>query len=232
MKLTIVIPALNEERVIESLGGSLEGIGEAEVILADGGSTDRSVEMALGRGWGVVAARRGRGNQMNAGARAASGDTLLFLHADTRLPANGLESIRGVMSDPGIAGGNFSLCFDGESREARWLTRLYPLLRLGGMCYGDSGFFIRREIFDSIGGFRDYPIFEDCDLFRRVRRSGRFVTLEAVAITSSRRFEGRFFRTFALWALLQILYWAGVSPSLLGRLYYRPRATKSLSQIL
>ena len=87
------------------------------------------------------------------------------------------------------------------------------------MCYGDSGFFIRREVFEAVGGFRDYPIFEDCDLYRRMRSHGRFVRLEESATTSSRRFEGRFFRTLALWIFLQVLYWLGVSPRRLGDLY-------------
>ncbi len=156
---------------------------------------------------------------MNAGARESSGEVLIFLHADTGLPVDGLEKIDEQLSDPAIIGGNFSLQFDGESREAKWLTRLYPLLRKGGMCYGDSAFFVRREHFDAVGGYRDYPLFEDCDLYRRLRKHGKFVTLKAAATTSSRRFDGRFFRTFALWVLLQMLYWIGVSPGLLARIY-------------
>ena len=117
--------------------------------------------------------------------------------------------------------GNFSLIFDGETSEARLLTWLYPLLRLGGMCYGDSALFIRRSIFEQLGRYREYPIFEDCDLYRRMRKVGKFVRLNAAAVTSSRRFEGRFVRTFALWAMLQILYWLGVDPNRLAR-WYKP----------
>jgi glycosyltransferase involved in cell wall biosynthesis len=164
-------------------------------------------------------APRGRGRQMNAGARLAEGETLLFLHADTRLPENALELIAGALADEMVCGGNFSLTFGGETREARLLTRIYPLLRLGGMLYGDSAIFARRGVFERLGGYREYPIFEDCDLYRRIRRLGRFARLNERATTSSRRFEGRFIRTFALWSLMQVLYWLGVRPEFLNRLY-------------
>jgi len=160
---------------------------------------------------------------MNAGARAATGEALLFLHADTRLPDGALQLIEKALLDPKVCGGNFSLVFDGGSREAHLLTKIYPLLRMGGMCYGDSAIFVRRRVFDALGGYRDYPIFEDCDLYRRMRRAGKFVRLPVSAITSSRRFEGRFVRTFALWSLMQMLYWLGVDPNRLNRLYQSRR---------
>jgi len=167
----------------------------------------------------VIEAPRGRGSQMNAGAKLAKGETLLFLHSDTRLPEDALELVTGALVDEKVCGGNFSLIFGGDTREAWLLTRIYPLLRLGGMLYGDSAIFVRRGVFDSLGGYREYPIFEDCDLYRRMRRLGRFVRLNACVTTSSRRFEGRFIRTFALWSLMQTLYWLGVNPGLLNRLY-------------
>lgn len=220
---SIVIPTLNEEKAMGALTASLrQAPVEVEIIVADGGSTDATVHMARANGWRVVTAPRGRGPQMNSGAQVSTGEILVFLHADTHLPEGAFELIDAALADPRIIGGNFELRFDGKSREARWLTRLYPFLRLGGMCYGDSAFFIRRAVFEKVGGYRDYPIFEDCDLYRRVKRLGRFQRLPAAATTSSRRFEGRFFRTFALWASLQVLYWLGVSPHRLGQLY-RPR---------
>ncbi|MBO0726204.1 MAG: TIGR04283 family arsenosugar biosynthesis glycosyltransferase [Blastocatellia bacterium] len=193
--------------------------GEFEVIVCDGGSMDATIEMARQCGLRVIEAPRGRGPQMNAGGRLATGETLLFLHADTRLPENALESVALALADENICGGAFSLNFGGDTLEARLLTHLYPLLRAGGMLYGDSAIFTRRSVFDRLGGYREYPIFEDCDLYRRMRRLGRFVRLNACVTTSSRRFEGRFFRTFALWSLMQMLYWLGVSPILLNRLY-------------
>jgi rSAM/selenodomain-associated transferase 2 len=218
--VSIIVPTFNEESTILDLAASLGRLrGEFEVIICDGGSADATVEMARQCGLRVIEAPRGRGMQMNAGARSAEGDTLLFLHADTRLPENAPALVAGALADERVCGGNFSLIFGGDTREARLLTRIYPLLRLGGMLYGDSAIFTRRDVFDRLGGYREYPIFEDCDLYRRMRRMGKFARLEACATTSSRRFEGRFIRTFALWSFMQVLYWLGVQPNLLNRLY-------------
>jgi rSAM/selenodomain-associated transferase 2 len=218
--ISIIIPTFNETTTIRAAADSLAGLrGEFEVIVTDGGSTDGTVEAAREYGLRVVNAPRGRGVQMNAGARLASGEVLLFLHADTRLPDDALPLIEEALKNAQICGGHFSLIFAGETQAARMLTKIYPALRIGGMCYGDSAIFIRRSIFEKLGGYRDYPIFEDCDLYRRMRRHGTFTRLPGAATTSSRRFEGRFVRTFALWSLLQTLYWLGVNPNLLDRLY-------------
>ena len=222
MNISIIIPTLNEEATIRELAESLGRLrSDFEVVVADGGSEDATVSLLRQLGMRVIETSRGRGRQMNAGAKLASGDVLLFLHADTRLPEGALAMIEDLLRDERVCGGNFSLVFDGETREARLLTWLYPLLRLGGMCYGDSAIFVRRNVFEQLGGYRDYPIFEDCDLYQRMRRVGRFVRLNAAAVTSSRRFEGRFVRTFALWAMMQILYWLGVDPNRLNR-WYKP----------
>jgi rSAM/selenodomain-associated transferase 2 len=221
MLISIIIPTLNEETMIGELATSIAGLpGNFEVIVADGGSTDRTVELAGECGWRVIGASRGRGPQMNAGAAAASGDTLLFLHADTRLPRETFRLIHVALQDSRVSGGNFGLLFDGGTRAANILSKIYPWLRFGGMCYGDSAIFTRRNIFESLGGYRDYPIFEDLDLYRRLNRAGKFKKLKATAITSSRRFEGRFIRTFALWSILQMLFWLGVDPRQLSRLYH------------
>jgi rSAM/selenodomain-associated transferase 2 len=218
--VSIIVPTLNEATTIRDLAASLDRLrGEFEVIVCDGGSADATVGIALQCGLRVIEAPRGRGSQMNAGAKLAKGETLLFLHSDTRLPEDALERVGDALDDEMVCGGNFSLIFGGDTREAWLLTRIYPLLRLGGMLYGDSAIFVRRGVFESLGGYREYPIFEDCDLYRRMRRLGKFVRLNACATTSSRRFEGRFIRTFALWSLMQMLYWLGVNPSLLNRLY-------------
>ena len=218
--ISIIVPTLNEVTTMRDLAASLGRLrGEFEVIVCDGGSADATVEIARQCGLRVIEAQRGRGPQMNAGARLAKGEAMLFLHADTRLPEDAPALVAGALADDRVCGGNFRLAFGGDSRGARLLTRIYPFLRLGGMLYGDSAIFVRRGVFDRLGGYREYPIFEDCDLYRRMRRLGRFVRLNACATTSSRRFEGRFIRTFALWSLMQVLYWVGVNPNLLNRLY-------------
>ncbi len=220
MSLSIIIPTLNEAAALADLARSLPA---AQIIIADGGSTDGTTSLAAAHGWQVVAAPRGRGVQMNAGARAAQGDILLFLHADTRLPHDAETQIKNALEDATVCGGNFSLCFDGSTRAAIGLTWLYPFLRWGGMCYGDSAIFIRRTAFEQLGGYRDFPLFEDVDLFRRMKRCGKFIRLEAQAVTSSRRFEGRFLHTFAQWSCLQMLYWLGVSPHRLAQFYRSAR---------
>lgn len=218
---SIIIPTLNEEKVLARQEAGLKSFGgETEIIVSDGGSRDGTLEIARRLGWSVVEGARGRGSQMNAGASIARGEVLIFLHADTILPEAAPELISEALIDSKVVGGNFRLKFSGNSRESGWLTRIYPLLRLGGMCYGDSGFFIRHNIFESVGGFRDYPIFEDCDLYRRLNKVGRFKMVDGAAETSSRRFEGRFMRTFLLWIVLQVLYWCGISPHRLAA-YYR-----------
>jgi len=222
MNISIIIPTLNEAKTIGDLAQSLHELaGGAEIILADGGSQDETVKLARNAGWRVIETSRGRGQQMNAAAKLAIGDALLFLHADTQLPEGALAMIEETLLDEHVCGGNFSLVFDGGTREARLLTAIYPLLQLGGMCYGDSAIFIRRKVFDQLGGYGDYPVFEDCDLYRRMKRVGTFVRLPAAAVTSSRRFEGRFISAFALWVTMQVLYWLGVDPNRLAS-WYKP----------
>lgn len=220
MLISIIIPTFNEATTICHMAAALKELrGAFEVIVADGGSTDDTVRLARAAGWRVITAPCGRGQQMNAGAQLAQGEALLFLHADTQLPPDALTLIAATLQDSTIGGGNFSLRFDGASRAARALTKLYPYLRRGGMCYGDSGIFVRRSLFAALGGYCNYPIFEDCDFYRRLRRRARFVRLPVYATTSARRFEGRFLRTFALWSVMQALYWLGVPPHFLNRLY-------------
>ncbi|HEX7359033.1 MAG TPA: TIGR04283 family arsenosugar biosynthesis glycosyltransferase [Bryobacteraceae bacterium] len=221
MRISIVVPTLNEEEEIASTIRALETLeGEKEILIADGGSTDRTVAIGDQLGVRVVRAARGRGPQMQAAAAEATGDVLWFLHADTRPPAEAIREIENALRAESVVGGNFGLVFDGSSRAARQLTFVYPLLRLLGLCYGDSGIFIRREVYQRIGGFRPLALFEDLDLLRRMRRAGRFVHLRSRIVTSSRRFEQRNFALVWLhWTSLQILYWCGVSPQWLARRY-------------
>lgn len=220
-ELSVIIPALNEAH---SIGATLDALtklgGRAEVIVVDGGSNDETINIARERGARVLGSARGRGLQMHAGARAARGKVFWFLHADTLPPADAIERIGEALSDARTVGGNFRVRFDGERRAARFLTWLYPQLRKLGLCYGDSGLFVRREIYERVGGFQPFPIFEDLDLVRRLRRVGRVAHVPATVVTSSRRFEGRSFALiFARWSVMQALYWAGVPPRRLARMY-------------
>ncbi|HYP52676.1 MAG TPA: TIGR04283 family arsenosugar biosynthesis glycosyltransferase [Pyrinomonadaceae bacterium] len=226
--LSVVIPALNEAR---SIGATLDAAarvrGLVEVVVVDGGSTDGTAEVARARGVRVVRSARGRGAQMHAGAAVARGSVLWFLHADTLAPSDAAELIEAALDDAGVVGGNFRILFDGGRRAARFLTWLYPRLRRLGLCYGDSGIFVRREAYFRVGGFRAFPVFEDLDLVRRLRRAGRMAHVPSAVVTSSRRFEGRSFAvTFARWSLLQALYWLGVSHDTLGRFYSPVRSVR------
>jgi rSAM/selenodomain-associated transferase 2 len=219
--LSIIIPALNEAHAI---GATLDAVaqvrGVVETIVVDGGSVDDTVLIARERGARLIKSERGRGAQMHAGACAARGEALWFLHADTLPPVEAVELIVEALKEPAVVGGNFDVRFDGAESAARFLTWLYPRLRKLGLCYGDSAVFVRRDVYKRVGGFEPFPIFEDLDLIGKLRRRGRIVHLPATVITSSRRFEGHNFAlTFARWSVLQGLYWLGVHPRTLGRLY-------------
>ena len=223
--VSIIVPTLNEEiRVGATLRALLDLSGEREVVVSDGGSEDRTVEIAESLGVRVIQSGRGRGSQMQAAARETQGDALWFMHADTRPEAGAVEQIEQALRDPLVAGGNFSLVFEGVHYSARQMTWIYPYLRRLGLSYGDAGIFIKRTVYDAIGGCRPYPLFEDLDLVRRLRHHGRFLHLKARVFTSSRRFEGpQYAKVWALWITLQLLYWVGVSPYRLARWYRHAR---------
>jgi rSAM/selenodomain-associated transferase 2 len=235
--LSIIVPTLDEARSIGRTLDALKGMtpdaskGGVEVIVVDGGSLDATARIARGRGAKLLTSERGRGAQMHAGACAARGEALWFVHADARPSPECAGQIAEALGDPAVVAGNFHVLFDGTTRAARFLTWLYPRLRKLGLCYGDSAIFVRREAYRRVGGFRDFPVFEDLDLIRRLHKAGRVAHLTATVETSSRRFEGRSFAlTFARWSLLQALYWLGVHPRALGRLYAPVRAAGAKSK--
>ncbi|MEJ7607362.1 MAG: TIGR04283 family arsenosugar biosynthesis glycosyltransferase [Bryobacteraceae bacterium] len=219
MRVSIIIPAVNEEAIIGETLAAVSRLRPFEIIVADGGSIDRTVTIASDYGR-IVQAGQGRGLQQRVAAKTASGDVLWFLHADSIPVFGAIEAITDCLDNKRLAGGNFSICFDGDGQSARRLTAIYPWLRVLGLCYGDSGIFVRKSTYDSMGGFKPYPLFEDVDLVRRLRKVGEFRTLPHKVMTSSRRFEHRHFGVmFAEWTVLQMLYWAGVSPYVLARWY-------------
>jgi rSAM/selenodomain-associated transferase 2 len=223
--VSIIVPALNEVVQIRETILALQALeGDKEILVVDGGSDDETAAIAQALGVTVLASARGRGLQQHAGACQARGEILWFVHADTIPPPHALTDLVAALSDPSVTAGNFGLAFDGASRAARQLTAIYPALRWLNLCYGDSGIFVRRTIYEQIGGFRPFALFEDLDLLKRVRGAGRFVHLKTRIITSSRRFENKNFAFMWLhWTALQVLYWGGVSPNVLARWYRHVR---------
>jgi uncharacterized protein len=230
--LSIVIPTLNEASTIQRSLEAVARLGpKVEAIVVDGESEDGTARIAGECGVTVLRTPRGRGQQLRLGAEHARGEVLWFLHADSIPPPDAPDRIRKALEAAEVIGGNFDLVFDGGSPAARKLTWIYPHLRKLGLCYGDSGIFVRRKVYAAVGGFRCYPIFEDLDLIKRIRRHGRFVHLDSQIMTSSRRFEQRNFAlVFAKWTAMQVLYWAGVHPAVLGRWYAPIRGKKSVDK--
>ena len=189
--VSVVVPALDEEAAVAAAVASARAqAGPLEVLVVDGGSADRTRAVAAAAGARVIAAPRGRARQMNAGAAAAAGEALVFLHADTRLPEGALAAVRAALADPSVAGGCFRTTFDWDSPWMRLFeARLW--MRWHRLAFGDRAPFARRAAFDAAGGFPDQPLFEDLELVRRLRRRGRFVFLDAAVVTSARRFRAR-----------------------------------------
>ena len=217
--LSVIVPALNEgPRIEATLRSVAQQAPDAEVIVADGGSTDDTAEVGAAYG-AVVHAPRGRARQMNAGAAEASGEVLFFLHADTVAPPGTIEHIRHVLTDPDAESGAFRLRFDRAS-PVLWFYERCTALPWPAICFGDRGLFVRRDVFDAVGGFPDVPVFEDLELVRRLHRRGGFRFLSVPLVTSARRFDAvgtirQQLRNTVLWTRYQF----GADPEALARHY-------------
>jgi rSAM/selenodomain-associated transferase 2 len=219
VRISVIVPVLNEESTIGALLNSLADSGADELLVADGGSVDRTVEIAS-RHARIVRTGAGRAVQMNAAAQCATGDVLLFLHADVRLGATALQVVRNVMADAVVVGGNFDIRYDGKDWAATAFTHINRWRRRSGIFYGDSGIFCRRSVFSSLGGFVCWPILEDYEFARRLRRAGKLVYLNEPIWVSDRRWRNNgLLTTMGSWFLIQSLYYAGVPPKHLARLY-------------
>ncbi len=221
-KISVIIPTLNEA---ESLKRTIEAVKtldkHIEIMVVDGGSNDSTIEIAKSCNVEIIHSERGRGSQLRTGADAVNGEILWFLHADTIPAVETIEQMKTALENPQTVGGNFTICFDGDSNSARFMTWLYPNLRKIGLLYGDSAIFVRRENYIKIGGFKSLSLFEDLDFVNRLKRTGKLAYLPAKVTTSSRRFENRsFILTFLRWVIFQVLYWLGVSPNWLAKRYY------------
>ncbi len=226
--IAVVIPTLNEERVLSRTLLAVRQLRFDEVVLVDGGSRDQTVSIAEGQLPGlslhpakVMIAEPGRARQMNAGARSTRSDVLLFLHADTLLPPETRTEIERVLENPRYVGGRFDVRFEDDRGWAWLVSRLMNWRsRWSGIATGDQALFVRRSVFDDLGGFADVPLMEDIELTRRLKRAGSMAALRSQVTTSFRRWEQQgALRTIVQMWLLRLLYWIGVPPQILNRFY-------------
>jgi rSAM/selenodomain-associated transferase 2 len=224
--VTVVIPVLDDTTALTSLLPTLPVDPSVQVVVVDGGDGRDTASDALRERhpeieW--IRSARGRGVQMNAGAKRARGRWLVFLHADTRLGAGWLDLLRRLDNHPSIVGGSFGFALDSDARWARWIERGVRLrVRLFDLAYGDQALFARRDVFGELGGYMELPLMEDVDFVRRLRRRGRLEHADIPALTSARRWErdGWIRRTVENVALI-LLFLAGWSPARLARRYHR-----------
>lgn len=220
--VSIIVPVLNEAAGVVACLTALAPLRAqgAEVLVVDGGSSDATVELAQGLADAVLMAPRGRAAQMNAGARAARHDTLLFLHADTGLPPDALKQVLGALAD-GAPWGRFDVRITGRHGMLKVVAASMNLRsRLTGIATGDQAFFMRREAFERVGGFPHQALMEDVEMARRLLALGRPACLVQKVSTSGRRWESRgVWRTIFLMWRLRWRYWRGESPEALARAY-------------
>lgn len=232
MKISIIVPVLNEAARLGDRLAALQPLRArgAELVVVDGGSTDATCDLAQPLADRVLQAPRGRASQMNAGVRASRGDVLLFLHADTALPDAADQQIAGAL-DHGDWG-RFDVRIEGRHPALRLVGALMNLRsRLTGMATGDQALFVRRRLFESVGGFAALPLMEDLDLCHRLKRHGAPVCLRAQVVTSGRRWEqhGVWRTVWLMWRLRAAWYFGTDAHALALRYGYRPRAPAAVA---
>ncbi|MCC5640478.1 TIGR04283 family arsenosugar biosynthesis glycosyltransferase [Nostoc sp. CHAB 5844] len=224
-QVSIIIPTLNEAGNIQGAIASTQSSTNIEVIVVDGGSSDDTVAIAQSLGAKVISSSPGRAVQMNAGAAVASGEVLLFLHADTRLPFGFDALIRKALQQPGSVAGAFDLQIDASALGLRlvelgvkWRSRFLQ------MPYGDQAIFLTQKVFQQIGGFPELPIMEDFELIRTLNSTGRIVIINTPVVTSARRWlQKGIFQTTLLNQIIIIAYLFGVSPARIRSWYRREK---------
>jgi rSAM/selenodomain-associated transferase 2 len=225
LRYSLIIPVYREAEIINSTVDRLmclQKFADAEIIVADGDPQGCTLKQISNTSVKKILCPKGRARQMNFGVAKSSGDILIFLHADTRLPENALKKIATILEDKAIVGGAFDLGIDSERFAFRIIEKMASWRsRLTRIPYGDQGIFIRRDYFRALGGFQDIPLMEDVELMQRVKRNqGKIFILKEKVKTSSRRWEseGIIYCTLRNWLLIT-LYLSGVKPEKLVRFY-------------
>ena len=225
MRLSVVVPAHNEEATIgQTLAHTRERVQPHELWVANVCSTDRTGEIAS-RYARVLTLDSTRGAALNQAAALASGEVLLFLHADTLLPPDATTLIETALADPSVVGGAFRLRLDDPGWLARLVSRAVNVRSvLLGTFFGDQALFVRSEVFARVGGYRDWSVMEDLEILSRLRRQGRLALLKAEVVTSARRHRrGGWVKTLAtIWAIC-LLFRLGVPSQAMLRLYQPQR---------
>ncbi|PSF36673.1 glycosyltransferase [Aphanothece hegewaldii CCALA 016] len=224
--LSIIIPVLNEADQIETTLSPLIGNKDIEIIVVDGGSQDKTVEIVQKLGIQVILCpqkAKGRALQMNLGASVATGEILLFLHADTRLPEKYPEAITQTFCDPNVIAGAFELAIDGEEKSLRWIETMVKMRsRFLSLPYGDQGIFLKSSVFREMGGFAPMPIMEDFELIGRLKKRGKIFIVSQSVVTSGRRWQKLgVWRTTIINQMIIIGYYLGISPTQLAHWYRR-----------
>ena len=228
MTISVIIPTFNEEQGLPSTLASLSSLMFDEVIVVDGKSQDRTIQVAE-RGLQqfphaektVISSPAGRALQMNAGASQSNAEVFVFLHADTLLPSNARTTIEQAMADPSTVGGRFDVQFQTDHGYAWVISRMMNWRsRWSGIATGDQAIFVRRAIFQQLSGFADIPIMEDIELTTRLKRLGRLAALPCKVTTSFRRWDQHgLLRTILRMWILRFLYWCGMNPRTLQHFY-------------
>ncbi|MFZ0680684.1 TIGR04283 family arsenosugar biosynthesis glycosyltransferase [Candidatus Binatus sp.] len=221
-KLSVIVPMLNESPVI---AGTLDALRRrapnAEIIVVDGGSSDASVAIVQTLRVALISAPRGRARQMNAGARASHGDVLVFVHADTIVPRTFAADIASALSDPAVVGGRFDVKLDDRALPYRIIGAMISIRsRISHTGTGDQAIFVRRDVFDRLGGFPELELCEDLEFSRRLKRAGRIACLRTRVTTSARRWDrDGLVRTVVRMWMIRAMYLMGVPPARLKRMY-------------
>jgi rSAM/selenodomain-associated transferase 2 len=221
-KLSVIVPMLNESpRIAGTLNALRRVAPDAEIIVVDGGSSDASIAIARPLCDVLISASRGRALQMNAGAHRSHGDVLVFVHADTIVPSTFAADIASALSDPAVVGGRFDVRLDASDLPYRIIGAMISLRsRISRTGTGDQAIFVRRDVFDRLGGFPELELCEDLEFSRRLKRAGRIARLHTRVTTSARRWnrDGLVRTVVRMW-MIRAMYLMGVSPARLKRMY-------------